>query len=317
MPLHLSIVADVFIYEAQAKHALEALRQAGFDYDQIGVAMRGHEGIDLQSDLQNLGVPYEQANYYAQQVKAGHTVVSVRPDGREQEAHEIMLRSGAFTKTDGDESQTHDIDKQKAAWEQAIASHQAYLAEQLAAKKQEDFHQPRSLKPRKERLSVDIQHAQPEATTLITNQKSSIAPLVQQDEVTERKSTVTPIVQNDEATEPFPLAEEQKMSDAQVVQNDTVRELFPLAAEEQLDTVSIDDEETTKRLRKSAQDSAKVFLLQTQREEPESRNRVRNGVLLGGLLLGLATSVVVALLRREQIRQFVLSSTRKMNLLHE
>ena len=317
MPLHLSIVADVFTYEAQAKHALEALRQAGFDYDQIGVAMRGHEGIDLQSDLQNLGVPSEQASYYAEQVKAGHTVVSVRPDGREQQAHEIMLQSGAFTETDGNGSQTHDIDKQKAAWEQAIASHQAYLAEQLAAKKQEDFHRPRSLKPREERLSADIQHVQPEAPTLVTNQKSSIAPLVQPDEVTERKPIVAPIVQNDAVAEPFPLAEEQKMSDAQVVQNDTVRELPPLVAEEQLDTVSIDDEETTQRLRKSAQESAEVFLLQAQREEPEKRKRVRNGVLLGGLLLGLATSVVVALLRREQIRQFVLSTTRKMNLLHK
>jgi len=63
MTLSLSIVADVFRHEAQAKHALEALRQAGFGYDQIGIAMQGHEGIDLQSDLQNLGVSHEQASY--------------------------------------------------------------------------------------------------------------------------------------------------------------------------------------------------------------------------------------------------------------
>jgi len=39
MTLSLSIVADVFRHEAQAKHALEALRQASFGYDQIGIAM--------------------------------------------------------------------------------------------------------------------------------------------------------------------------------------------------------------------------------------------------------------------------------------
>ena len=39
MSLHLSIVADVFTYEAQAIHAVEALRQAGFAYDQIGIAI--------------------------------------------------------------------------------------------------------------------------------------------------------------------------------------------------------------------------------------------------------------------------------------
>lgn len=69
MTLHLSIIADVFPHESQAKQAVEALRQAGFVYDQIGIAMQGHEGIDLLSDLQYLGVPYEQASYYAQEVE--------------------------------------------------------------------------------------------------------------------------------------------------------------------------------------------------------------------------------------------------------
>ncbi len=311
MTLQVSIVADVFRHEGQAKHALEALRQAGFSYDQIGVAMQGHEGIDLQSDLQNLGVSSEQASYYAEEVKAGYTVVSVRPDGREQEAHAIMLQSGAFTEADGTASEAQNIAKQKAAWEQAMASHQAYLAEQLAAKKQEDFHQPRSLKPREEPMSTTAQQVQPEANALVTEQKSSIAPLGQQDEVTERKSPVAPITQNNAVSEPFPNMEEQKPSDAPVVQNDAVAEPSPLAAEEQPETVFIDDdEETTKRLRKSAQDSAEVFLLQAQQEEPKNRKRVRNGVLLGGVLLGLATGVLIALLQREQIRRFILSTTR-------
>jgi len=314
MTLHLSIVADVFTNEAQAKHALEALRNAGFGYNQIGVAMQGHEGIDLLSDFQNLGVSYEQASYYAQEVKVGHTVVSVRPDGREQEAHEIMRRSGAFTDADGVASQTSSIDKQKAVWQQAVASHQAYLAEQMASKSQEDFHRPRSLKPRAELLPTTTQQVQANEAALVTEQKSSVTPLMQQDEVTERKLSVAPVIQNDIVHEQLSLAEEQKPNDAPVVQNDQAREQFPLAAEEQPETTLSDDEETTKRLRKSAQESAEVFLLQAQLEVPENRNQVRNGVLLGGLLLGLGTAVFFVLLQREQIRQLILSTAQKMNL---
>ncbi len=312
MTLHSSIVADVFRYEAQAKHALEALRQAGFGYDQIGVAMQGHEGIDLLSDLQNLGVPHDQASYYAEEVKAGHTVVSVRPDGREQEAHEIMRRSGAYTDANSAASQTPVIDKQKAAWEQAMASHQASLAEQMAS--QDDFHRPRSLKPREDHSPVTIQREQTEEIAPVIEQKPSAAPLIQQDGVTEQKLSGTPVIQDDEVTEPFSLVEEQKTSDVQAVQNDTVREQSPLVEEDLHETVFIDDEETTQRRRKSAQDSAEVFLLQAQQEKLENRHLVRNGVLLGGLLLGLATSVLVALLQREQIRQFVLSITRNRTL---
>jgi hypothetical protein len=309
MTLHLSIVADVFRHEAQAKHAIEALRQAGFGYDQIGIAMHGHEGIDLVSDLENLGVSHEQASYYAQEVKAGYTVVSVRPDGREQEAHEIMRRSGALADTDSTTSQTSTIEKQRAVWDQAVASHQAYLAEQLAAKKQEDFHQPRSLKPRVERLPEPTQQAQAESaeprSDMITEQRSSDAAVVYQDEVTEQKPVVTPIEQN-------AMVMQSQPGVAQVVQNDQVREQLPLVEEEHSETTPIDDEETLRRLRNHTQGSAEVLPPQTQPEKHSNRGLVKNGVLLGGLLLGLGTGVLIALLRREQIRQFVLSTTRTM-----
>ena len=306
MTLELSIVADVFRHEAQAKHALEALRQAGFGYDQIGIAMRGHEGIDLQSDLQNLGVSHEQASYYAQEVEAGHTVVSVRPDGREQEAHEIMRQSGAFTDAGSPAPQTSNVEKQKAAWDQAVASHQAYLAEQLASKTQEDFHQPRSLKPREERIPVTSNHVQEEKAELhlekTPEQKLVIAPSVQQEEVSEQKPFVIIPVQDAVVTEQTP-------SVAPVVQNDATHEQPSLTEEEHSETVFIDDEETLRRLRSNVQDSAEVLPPQTQQEQPKNSNMVRMGIILGGLLLGVGTGVLVALLRGKQIRQFVLSTT--------
>ena len=324
MTLELSIVADVFRSEAQAKHALEALRQAGFGYDQIGIAMRGHEGIDLQSDLEHLGVSPEQASYYAQEVKAGHTVISVRPDGREREAHEIMRQSGAIIEPDDTTDQAASVAKQKAAWDQAVASHQAYLAQQLAANTQEDFHQPRSLKPRVERQPITTQYPQAEEATLVAEQKPGaasalqqeeetterkrvVAPAMQQqEEATEQQSSVAPVLQNAEVTQP-------KSDVAPVMQNDVAPVQALLVEEVQLEAVSTDDDEDTlRRLRNPVQESVEASAPQTQLEQPENKNLVKNGALLGGLLLGLAASIVVALLKREQIRQFVLSTVQTM-----
>jgi len=305
MTLHLSIVADVFSHEAQAKDALEALRQAGFHYDQIGIAMQGHEGIDLLSDLQNLGVSYEQASYYAQEVKAGHVVVSVRPDGREQEAHEIMRRSGAFTDTDITASQTPGINKQRAAWKQAVTSHQAYLSEQRASKTHEDFHQPRSLKPREDRQPVTTPSAQTDEGGLhpdVTLQpNASIASVVQNEVVTEQKPSVAP------AMELVEEVTEHKPSDAPVVQQEMVPELLLLVEEEHHEMVAIDDEDTLRHPKNQGQMSEETISPQKPLEKHTNRNMVKTSVLAGGLLLGVSISVLLAFLRRAQIRQFLLS----------
>ncbi len=306
MTLDSPIIADVFRHEDQAKHALEALRQAGFGYDQIGIAMHGHEGINLQSDLEDLGVPHEQASYYSQEVKAGHTVVSVRPDGREREAHEIMRQSGAFTELGDAASQATDLDKQKAAWDQAVASHQAYLATQRASNMQEDFHQPRSLKPRKESI-VTTQNVQTGEAELhpekVTEQNA--APIVQQEVVTEQKPVIIPLAQETRETE-------QKPSMAPIVQSDIAPEQS-LLIEEHSEIVSVDDEETLRRVRQHEQESAAEILSpQTQPTTPKNSTMVRIVVILGGLLLGAGTGVLVALLRGKQIRQFILSRTQTM-----
>jgi hypothetical protein len=93
-----SIVAGVFQDEAQARHAVDQLRSAGFAYDQVGVAR--HNGAmatqSLRDDLLKLGVPEEQANYYDNEYRSGRIVVSVRPDGREAEVENILRSNGAY-----------------------------------------------------------------------------------------------------------------------------------------------------------------------------------------------------------------------------
>ena len=317
-----TIVADVFRHENQAKHALEALRQAGFGYDQIGIAMHGHEGIDLQSDLENLGVPHDEASYYVQEVKAGHTVISVRPDGRDQEAHEIMRQSGALVGAESGASQQEDtIDKQKAAWEQAIASHQAYLAQQRALKLQEDFHQPRSLKPRLERMpetSQQVQVEQAQQSTTGTQQQPDVAPVTQQEEVTQQKPVVTPPVENVTEQKPvvMPLAQDDEATEprangATAVQNNSAQEQSPLREEMHPEIVSRndDDEETLHRAKEQEQDKTEKLPAQTQLAKGTNGNMVRTGIIVGGLLLGVGAGAVIALLRGRQIRQFFLART--------
>ena len=305
MTLELSIIADVFRNETQARHALEALRQAGFGYDQIGIAMHGHEGIDLQSDLENLGVSPEQASYYAQEVKAGYTVISVRPDGRGQEAHEIMRRSGAFTDAGSAATQTHDIDKQKAAWDQAFDSHQASLAEQRASTTQDDFHRPRSLKPRVEPVSMTTQYPQGEEVVLAAEQKLSGAPLAVQEETTEKKLRVTSGRQHEEVTEHKPSgtpvvqnseAIQQQPENAPPLEHETAQEHHPLTEEEHPEVTAFTaDEETLRGQSSHVQESGEVFAPQTPLEQPRNRTWVKNAVLLGAVGLGLGAGVLVVL----------------------
>jgi len=91
------IVAGVFEEEMQAKSAVDALRSAEFGRDQIGVAMQnsGPAIEHLDQDLVNLGVEEKRAAFYHEECKAGHIVVSVRPDGRDEVAKTILTENGA------------------------------------------------------------------------------------------------------------------------------------------------------------------------------------------------------------------------------
>ncbi|GER88184.1 hypothetical protein KDW_23460 [Dictyobacter vulcani] len=92
------LVVGIFENEIKAKNAVDALRTAGFRYDQVGVALSASENAtpDLQTDLVNLGVPEEQAKYYDNEYRSGKIVVSIRPDGRASEVSDILTSNGAY-----------------------------------------------------------------------------------------------------------------------------------------------------------------------------------------------------------------------------
>ncbi|GHO86509.1 hypothetical protein [Dictyobacter formicarum] len=92
------IVIGIFQDEVQAKNAVDTLRNAGFRYDQVGVAINASTNAtsNLQTDLVNLGVSEEQAHYYDEAYKSGKIVVSIRPDGRDSEVQDILTSNGAY-----------------------------------------------------------------------------------------------------------------------------------------------------------------------------------------------------------------------------
>ena len=204
------IVAGVFEQEAQARQALNALKQAGFGYDQVGVATQGQQGVDLKNDLLGLDVPREQANYYAQEFKNGRTVVSVRPDGQEQKAHDILHQYGGYDY----EHQTADTQTSAGYTRNAAA----LTAQATTNDVQDEFHQPRSLRLREERLNVTKDRVQAGEVGLhkevVTEQKTVNVPVTREEVVIERHAVTggqidnsTPIGEGE--TIRIPVSEEQ------------------------------------------------------------------------------------------------------------
>jgi len=99
MPTYqMPIIVGVFQDEAQARKAVEELRNANFGRDQLGVATHNPNNVinNLAQDFMKLGVPEERARYYEHEFQAGHVIVSVRPDGREAEARRILQGNGGY-----------------------------------------------------------------------------------------------------------------------------------------------------------------------------------------------------------------------------
>lgn len=95
------LVIGVFTSAADAQGAIEDLRGAGFDKSQIGLASQeiGNVTSNLVNELANLGVDREQANFYDNAYKQGRPVVSVRTDGRDQDAVNIIAQHNGRTDT--------------------------------------------------------------------------------------------------------------------------------------------------------------------------------------------------------------------------
>jgi hypothetical protein len=110
---HSTLVA-VFQDRAMAEQAIERLQDAGFQNDHLHYS-GGNTGAgvlsalknlftgedyptskNLVGDLENMGIPDEEAEYYAREHQAGHPIVAIDAGDHVREAEEILQQNGAY-----------------------------------------------------------------------------------------------------------------------------------------------------------------------------------------------------------------------------
>jgi len=131
-------IIGAFRTEREAKFAIDALKNAGFAQDQIGFALREGGAVthSLLNDFMNLGIPQDEASYYDDEFKAGHPVVSVRADGRDQEVMDILRSNGAYTYNMQRATATGTAAPHGAAYETDEAQRLKLREEQLRVEKE-------------------------------------------------------------------------------------------------------------------------------------------------------------------------------------
>ena len=223
LAIQTSIVAAAFENERDARRALDALKQAGFGYDQVGVATQGQSNVNLLSDLTDLGVARDYASYYDQEYKNGRTVVSVRPDGRDQEAHDILHQYNGYDyeHQTGYNQQSNYATNQTATAAAAttnVAANQGLVSQRADADyAQDEFHQPRSLRLREERLNVSKERVQAGEVGLhkevVSEQQTINVPVTHEEVVIERHAVTDGRIDNTPIGEGevirVPVSEEQ------------------------------------------------------------------------------------------------------------
>jgi len=114
MAMRRTTVVGVFSDRNMAEHAVDELKDSGFSNDEIRYSgataggsfidnlkswFSGEEPAsqgDVAADLKNIGLPEDEAGYYAREYAAGHPIVAVRSPGREAEAMAVLRSNGSF-----------------------------------------------------------------------------------------------------------------------------------------------------------------------------------------------------------------------------
>ncbi len=239
------VVAGVFEQFPQARQAYLDLQAAGFADEQIGVAQHNREEIDLRQSFQQLGMPQEQASAYDQQYRAGRIIVSVRPDGRDQEATAILQKNGAVL---GQGSASGQFDDQYEGASVAPMSETSGVVRAPDTTEREDtalagtdttrvqrgvaVDEEQALRLREERLHVDkdkVQTGQVQIhKEIVTEQKTITVPVTHEEVVIEHRQVSTDQAGNvapigEEDTIRIPVSEEQVLvTKRPVVTNEVV-----------------------------------------------------------------------------------------------
>lgn len=230
-----SILVGVFNDRGMAERAIEGLHDVGIGNNQIsysGAAASGgfFEGLksvftgdasgagDVAGDLKNMGIPANEADYYANEYKTGHPILAVKTDGHMQEVANILSSNGGYTYSSkanaasGVESRQAGTYAQTADYDQAGATRAKATGDdqEIAGKKERlGSNETRSIPVREEQLEVEKQQVQTGEVR------------VHKDVVTEQKTINVPVSREEVVVERHPVSGEQ-VSEAPIGQGETI-----------------------------------------------------------------------------------------------
>ncbi len=260
-------VVGIFDEPAMASRTVELLQGAGFSSGQIsymdpsqndtgGGFLAGLKRLftgsdtdsgDVTSDLTDMGLTQDEARYYGDEYNAGHAIVAVMPDSREQEqdAMEILRSNGAHSyttassatqmgtttqSTDYAQADTYaqptdsgqrDMGTQRTDYGQTdtYAQPAGYDQTNMGAQRTDysqtgdyaDTEEKRSLKLREEQLRADKERVQSGEVQL------------HKDVVTEQKTIDVPVTHEEVVIERHPASGDQVDNAAPIGEGETIR----------------------------------------------------------------------------------------------
>jgi len=205
-------ILGVFDESAMADQAIDALRTAGFSSNQVHEA--GHHasggfmagiknfftGGDAAtatdaSDFSGMGIPNEEAQYYENEFQAGHRVVAVQANGREQEAMDILRTHGAYTYGTKRGTAASSTAASALNTTSTADATRTTRSRKTRASDTPDTTEERVLRLREEQLNVSKQRVQSGEVDLrkevVTEQKTVNVPVMHEEAFLERRAVTS------------------------------------------------------------------------------------------------------------------------------
>jgi len=245
MAVEQSLLIGVFNHHAAAENAIAQLRNVGFSNDQIFYSSRpaaeGEGFMDslkrfftgepsasssqVASDFSAMGLSGDEANYYAREFEAGHSIVAVHPRERYREAVEILRNNGAYNGYQARGSNVQGTGYNQSAGT-APAPETANYAQTAGTAPVPPYDQPgveqagdevRRLRLREERLDVEKERVQSGEVRL------------RKEVVEEQKTIQVPVYHEEVVIERHPVSE-GRVSDTPIGQEEVIR--IPVSEEQ-------------------------------------------------------------------------------------